>query len=147
MFKSLKEKRGARKLEHPLVILLLIVLATVIGVLISNGGIQVAIILVGLFPALLFLNRVFNNPPIGIYTLLIFAFTAIGLTRYIQGVPLGLSIDGFLVLTLLAFFFKFFHINYFNSEFIYTNFLMPVEETKSTLFCFWSSSYFFTFWT
>ena len=110
MFKSLKEKRGARKLEHPLVILLLIVLATVIGVLISNGGIQVAIILVGLFPALLFLNRVFNNPPIGIYTLLIFAFTAIGLTRYIQGVPLGLSIDGFLVLTLLAFFFKFFHI-------------------------------------
>ena len=110
MFESLKEKQGARKLEHPLVIAILILVAVIFGVIMAKGGFKVTIALVALFPVLIFLNRLFNNPPFGIYTLLIFAFTAIGATRYIQGVPLGLSIDGFLVLTLLAFFFKHFNI-------------------------------------
>jgi hypothetical protein len=76
----------------------------------AKSGVKVAIMMVAMFPVLFFLNRLFNYPPLGIYTLLIFAFTAIGLTRYIQGVPLGLSIDGFLVLTIIAFFFKHFTI-------------------------------------
>jgi hypothetical protein len=102
--------RGARKLEHPLVIAILVMLAVIVGVLMAKGGVKTAIMLVAMLPVLFFLNRVFNNPPIGIYTLLIFAFIAIGLTRYIQGVPLGLSIDGFMVVTILGFFFKYFHI-------------------------------------
>jgi len=110
MFESLKEKQGARKLEHPLVIAILVLVAVIFGVVMAKGGFKVTIALVALFPVLIFLNRLFNNPPFGIYTLLIFAFTAIGATRYVQGVPLGLSIDGFLVLTLLAFFFKHFNI-------------------------------------
>jgi len=110
MFESLKQKRGARKLEHPVVIALLFMVAIFFAVIMAKGGIKVAIIMVGLFPVLIFLNRLFNNPPVGIYTTLIFAFIAIGLTRYMQGVPLGLSIDGFLILTLLAFFFKYFNI-------------------------------------
>jgi len=110
MFESLKEKKGAKKLEHPLIILIMIIVTVVSGILIAKGGVKIAFALVGLFPILFFLNRVFNNPPIGIYTMLIFAFTAIGLTRYIQGVPLGLSIDGFLVITLLGFFFKYFNV-------------------------------------
>ncbi len=108
MFEYLKNKRGAHKLEHPLVIVILILITIVLGVIMAKGGIKVAFALVALFPVLIFLNRVFNNPPLGVYTMLIFAFTAIGATRYVQGVPLGLTIDGFLVLTLLAFFFKYF---------------------------------------
>lgn len=110
MFESLKDKRGARKLEHPIVIALLIVGAIIMGVVIAKGGVKIAVLMVAMFPVLFFLNRLFNNPPIGIYTMLIFAFIAIGITRYIRGVPLGLSIDGFLILTLLAFFFKYFNI-------------------------------------
>lgn len=108
MLKSLKEKKGARKLEHPLIIGLLLIVTVILGIVMAKGGIKVAIMMLAMFPVLFFLNRLFNNPPIGIYTMLIFAFTAIGLTRYIQGIPLGLSIDAFLVLTLLAFFFKYF---------------------------------------
>ncbi len=110
MLESLKQKRGARKLEHPLVIAILVMIAVIAGVLMAKGGVKTAVMLVAMLPVLFFLNRVFNNPPIGIYTLLIFAFLAIGLTRYIQGVPLGLSIDGFMVVTILGFFFKYFHV-------------------------------------
>ncbi|NOY49022.1 MAG: O-antigen ligase family protein [Chlorobi bacterium] len=110
MLESLKQKRGARKLEHPLVIAILVMIAVIAGVIMAKGGVKTAVMLVAMLPVLFFLNRVFNNPPIGIYTLLIFAFLAIGLTRYIQGVPLGLSIDGFMVVTILGFFFKYFHV-------------------------------------
>lgn len=110
MLESLKRKRGAHKLEHPLVIAILFMVAVVAGVLIAKGGVKIAVMIVAMLPVLFFLNRVFSNPPVGIYTLLVFAFIAIGLTRYIQNVPLGLTIDGFLVLTLLGFFFKYFNV-------------------------------------
>ncbi|PLX13793.1 MAG: O-antigen ligase domain-containing protein [Marinilabiliales bacterium] len=110
MLESLKRKRGAHKLEHPLVLAILVMVAVVAGVLIAKGGFKIAVMIVAMLPVLIFLNRVFNNPPVGIYTLLVFAFIAIGLTRYIQNVPLGLSIDGFLVITIIGFFFKYFNI-------------------------------------
>ena len=110
MLESLKELKGARKLEHPLVIAIIVMIAVVSGVVIAKGGFKIAIFFVAMIPVLIFLNRVFNNPPVGIYTLLVFAFLAIGATRYIQGVPLGLSIDAFLVITILGFFFKYFNV-------------------------------------
>ncbi len=109
MFDSIKEKTGAAKLQHPLVIAAVLLGAVVFGVVIAKGGIMTAIALVMMAPLLIFLNRLFNYPEIGVITLLIFSFVAIGLTRYIRGVPLGLGIDGFLVITYIAMIFKNFY--------------------------------------
>lgn len=109
MLESLNQKTGAAKLQHPLVIAAIILVAVIFGIIIAKGGIKVALALVMLIPILIFLNRLFNAPVVGIYVLLIFSFVAIGLTRYIRGVPLGLAIDGFLVITYVAMIFKNFY--------------------------------------
>ncbi|HMM10873.1 MAG TPA: O-antigen ligase family protein [Bacteroidales bacterium] len=109
LFSSLKDKNGAEKLQHPGIILMLIVLTVILGYVIAKGGMMIAIALVLLFPAIVFANRFLNNPRVGIYTIIVLAFTAIGLTRYIRGVPLGLTIDVFLVLTYIAIFFRYFY--------------------------------------
>lgn len=109
MFAFLKNKPGAQKLEHPLVIAMLVFAAIVLGIIIAKGGILVAIALIGLFPVIIYFNRFLNEPRIGIFTILILGFIAIGLTRYIRNVPFGLTIDGFLVLTYVAVFFRYFY--------------------------------------
>jgi len=109
MFESLKHKTGAAKLEHPLVISGLIILSVILSFLIGKGGLMTVIGLLILLPVLIYLNRLFNFPYIGITTLLLFSFVAIGLTRYIRGVPLGLGVDGLLVLTYVAVFFRNFY--------------------------------------
>lgn len=106
MFDSIKDKTGAAKLQHPLVITAIIILSVILSYVIAKGGLVIAAALIGLLIGLVFVNRLFNNPSLGIVTLLIFAFIAIGLTRYIRGVPLGLGIDGLLVISLIAIFFK-----------------------------------------
>lgn len=109
LFSSLKDKNGAEKLQHPAVIFILVVLAVILGYIIAKGGLMIAVALLVLFPSIVFANRFLNDPRIGIYTIIVLAFTAIGLTRYIRGVPLGLTIDGFLVLTYIAIFFRYFY--------------------------------------
>lgn len=56
-----------------------------------------------------FFNRFLNDPRVGVYTIIILGFIAIGLTRYIRNVPFGLSVDGFIVLTYIAIFFRYFY--------------------------------------
>jgi hypothetical protein len=57
-------------------------------------------------PFLLFyLYILFTYPKFGLYSIVFMGFAANGLTRYITG-PLGLAIDGLLVLTYLAIYFK-----------------------------------------
>ncbi|PKP30813.1 MAG: O-antigen ligase domain-containing protein [Bacteroidetes bacterium HGW-Bacteroidetes-16] len=109
MFTRLKNMVGANKLQHPLVVITLLLMTVLFALIIARGGLIVAVALVALIPALLFLNRLFNSPQIGIFTLLVMSFLAIGLTRYIMNVPLGLSIDGLIVITYLALFFKKFY--------------------------------------
>ena len=106
MLESLKDKTGAARLQHPLVITIIFIVTIVLGFIISRVGFKIAIALVLLVPMLFYLNRLFIHPVIGIYSTLFMAFTAIGLTRYIQGVPLGLSIDGLLIITIIAVFFR-----------------------------------------
>jgi len=106
MLESLRDKTGTARLQHPLVITIIFIVTIVLGFVISKGGMKVAIALVLLVPMLVFLNRIFVHPIIGIYSVLFMAFTAIGLTRYIRGVPLGLSIDGLLIVTIIAVFFR-----------------------------------------
>lgn len=106
MFESLKEKTGAAKLGHPLVVAGIVLLSVMLSYVIAKGGLITAVALIGLLFGLIYFNRLFNHPALGIATLLIFSFTAIGLTRYIRGVPLGLTIDSILVITFVAVFFK-----------------------------------------
>ncbi|MDP2723603.1 MAG: O-antigen ligase family protein [Bacteroidales bacterium] len=100
---------GATKLQHPLVVITLLLMSVVFALIIAKGGFITAVALVALIPALIFLNRLFNIPQVGIYALLFMSFLAIGLTRYIVNVPLGLSIDGLIVITYIALFFKMFY--------------------------------------
>ena len=106
MLESLKDKTGAAKLQHPLVLAAIFVVTIILGFIIGKGGIKVAIAFVVLVPMIFYLNRLFVHPIIGIYSIMFMAFTAIGLTRYIRGVPLGLSIDALMVLTIVAIFFR-----------------------------------------
>jgi len=106
MLESLKDKTGAAKLQHPLVIAVIFAATIILGFIIGKGGMKVAVALIILVPLIVYLNRLFVHPILGIYSVMFMAFTAIGLTRYIQGVPLGLSIDGLLVLTIIAVFFR-----------------------------------------
>lgn len=109
MLRSLKEKTGANKLQHPYMLALMFVLTIITAIIVSKGGFKVAIAFLFLGPAIFYFNRLFNNPVLGIYSIMFMAFTAIGLTRYIRGVPLGLSIDILIVLTIVAVFFKNFY--------------------------------------
>ena len=109
MFESLKEKSGAQKLQHPLFIGGLIIVSVILAYIIAKGGLMAAAGFIGLIFLLVYLNRLFNHPALGIATLLMFSFVAIGLTRYVLGAPLGLGIDGILVLTFIALFFKNFY--------------------------------------
>jgi len=103
---SFKSKTGADKLQHPLMILAVLLMTFLLGIIIAKGGLKVAVALIVALPVIYFFNRLFNYPVIGIFTLMVLGFTAIGITRYIRGVPLGLSIDGMLVMTYIALFFN-----------------------------------------
>ncbi len=96
-------------LRDPLSLVLLILFSVGLGYILSTGGMKTAAILIAIPLVLIYLNRFFINPRIGVYTIIILAFSAIGLSRYIPGVPLGLGIDGVLVLTYIAIFFKYFY--------------------------------------
>ena len=106
MLESLKDKTGAAKLQHPLVLAGIFIATIVLGFIIGKGGMKVAIAFIILVPMIIYLNRLFVHPILGIYSIIFMAFTAIGLTRYIRGVPLGLSIDALMVLTIIAVFFR-----------------------------------------
>ncbi|PIQ29745.1 MAG: hypothetical protein COW63_11555, partial [Bacteroidetes bacterium CG18_big_fil_WC_8_21_14_2_50_41_14] len=76
MFTRLKNMVGASKLQHPLVVITLLLMTVLFALIIARGGLIVAVALVALIPALLFLNRLFNSPQIGIFTLLVMSFLA-----------------------------------------------------------------------
>ena len=109
MFSSLKSRTGAEKLQHPIMILLLVSVAVALGVIIAKGGLIIAMALLALFPAIIYFNRFLNDPRVGLYTVVVLGFIAIGLTRYIRNIPFGLTVDGILVLTYIAVFFRYFY--------------------------------------
>jgi len=88
-------------------ILAVIMLSLVMGFAIAKGGI-LAIAAFGMLPFIaIFLNKIFLNPRLGMITILALAFIAIGLIRYMPvKIPLGLSVDAFLILIYIALFFK-----------------------------------------
>jgi len=57
----------------------------------------------------LFLFLLFRYPIIGLYTAISLGFILLGIGRYISGIPIGLAMDGILILTLIALVFNRFY--------------------------------------
>jgi len=105
----IQERTGSAIFYKSPVILLLIAGIVITAFIIAKGGLLIALALI-MFPGILFfLNRLFNNPQFGLYSVLIAGFTANALTRYVGDYPFGLSVDIILVLTYVAIFFKEFY--------------------------------------
>lgn len=109
MRNPIQERTGSAIFYKSPVILLLIAGIVITAFIIAKGGLLIALALI-MFPGILFfLNRLFNNPQFGLYSVLIAGFTANALTRYVGDYPFGLSVDIILVLTYVAIFFKEFY--------------------------------------
>lgn len=59
--------------------------------------------------AFCYLYLLFQKPIIGLYTAVFLGFVLLGIGRYIKGIPIGLAMDGTLILTYIAIFFNKFH--------------------------------------
>ncbi|WP_425390689.1 O-antigen ligase family protein [Ekhidna sp.] len=69
--------------------------------LMVQGGVKLSIVLLILPPVILFLIVAFRKPELLMHSLVAMAFLISLLSRYVPGIPFGLSIDGFLVLLIL----------------------------------------------
>jgi hypothetical protein len=103
-------KHGSQLLTQPFPIMALVCAVVVFGFLIAFGGFTVGLGLIVLPFIFAYVYFIFLSPKIGIVGLYILNYIVLGTLRYIKGVPLGLAIDGHLILLYLALFFKsFFH--------------------------------------
>jgi O-antigen ligase len=100
---------GSSILKKPIFLVLLLIFIIITAKFIASKGIVIGMLIVFLPIAIIFINRVFINPRIGLLSVFIVEFFVLGLGRYIQGIPLGLTVDGLLILTYLALFFKYFN--------------------------------------
>ncbi|MCK5820642.1 MAG: O-antigen ligase family protein [Bacteroidales bacterium] len=99
---SLFPDTGAEKIKKPFYILVVVFVAVTFSYAISVAGIKIGAVLI-LLPAIVFVViRIFLEPRWGLILSFAFSFFAIGLTRYVKGVPLGLVVDGMLLLSVLA---------------------------------------------
>lgn len=102
---------GSDLLRKPLFLTALIIVVLGLGYLTATGGMMSGIGILALPFLISYLYIIFMIPRTGIIAIYILNFIAIGLARYIQGVPLGLSIDGNFILIYVALFFM----NFFKS--------------------------------
>ncbi len=75
----------------------------------ASKGLITGMMMVILPGVIIFVNRVFLNPRFGLWSVFVVEFFVLGLGRYIQGVPMGLAVDGLLFLTYLGIIFKHFY--------------------------------------
>ena len=100
---------GSYKINQPLVLFTILVTMICIGYSIAKAGI-LAMAFFFAFPLIiLFLIKIFKRPEICFLAAMIANFTVLGLSRYITGIALGLFVDGLLILTFIALFFKTFY--------------------------------------
>jgi len=99
---SLFPDTGSEKLKQPFYILVILFVAIASAYAISVAGFMIGAVLI-LLPFIVFIViRIFLEPRFGLVLSFAFSFFAIGLSRYIQGVPVGLAVDGILVVSLIA---------------------------------------------
>jgi len=100
---------GSGKLGTPKYILLILSIAALAGWMISTIGLVAGMGLVVLPFIIVYLNFLFRNPIIGLYTAISLGFIILGIGRYVKISQVGMSMDGILVLTFIALFFNKFH--------------------------------------
>lgn len=101
--------RGSDYLRKPLGLVGMLFFTIISAKMIASGGLKSGIMLVILPGIIMFINRIFNNPRMGLWSVFVVEFFVLGLGRYIQGIPMGLAVDGLLFLTYLALIFKHFY--------------------------------------
>ncbi len=100
---------GSARLGKPLLAVSVVVLAVLATVLISRMGLVVGFLLVLLPLGFVYLTALFRFPIIGFYTAVIFGFLLLGLGRYLTSAPVGMGMDGILLLTYVGLFFNQFY--------------------------------------
>jgi hypothetical protein len=93
---------GAEKIKKPFYFVSLLFFAIASALAIANKGPLIGAVLTIIPFVVYFLVRTFLEPKFGLILSFIFSFFAIGLTRYIDGIPFGLGVDLLLVLTIIA---------------------------------------------
>ncbi|WP_346864261.1 O-antigen ligase family protein [uncultured Draconibacterium sp.] len=97
---------GSDLLKNPIYLTALVVVVLGLGYMTAQGGMVSGIGIMAMPFLITYLYFIFMIPRIGIVTIYILNFVAIGLARYVKGVPLGLSIDGNFILIYAALFFS-----------------------------------------
>lgn len=96
------EDTGAERLKKPFYLIALLFFAVSASLAIAVKGIAIGALLVVLPVMVYVLIRIFLEPRLGLLVGFTFSFFAIGLTRYISGIPFGLTVDALLFITLIA---------------------------------------------
>ena len=96
---------GSDRIRSPFFITLIGITTIVSAYMIAKEGKIIGLLLILLPVMIIFLNRIFNAPYFSFLIVFVANFFMLGLNRYIPG-PLGLTIDGLLILTYLSLFFK-----------------------------------------
>lgn len=87
----------------------LLCIVTIVAWLIGRMGVAVSMALVLLPFIAVYLNYLFRYPVIGYYTAIALGFVLLGLGRYVDDLPIGLAMDGLLILTYIALIFNKFY--------------------------------------
>ncbi len=101
-----KKQTGSDILKNPLVLIALLGLLALIAFLVAKTGLVTGILFFVLPFLVAFLIIAFLEPRNALITIFVVNFFAVGAMRYLQGVPIGLSIDILLLLTYLSLFFS-----------------------------------------
>ncbi len=100
---------GSAKLASASYYIPFFVICVLTAWLISYSGIVAGLGLIALPFVLLYLNFLFRNPILGLYTMIPLGFIILGANRYVKIPQIGISTDSILVLTFLALIFKNFY--------------------------------------
>ncbi len=97
---------GSDRIQSPLFVILLSCVVAFIGFTISKMGLIVIIVFIALPIIFVYLYILFDQPIVGLYTAISLGFLLLGFGRYVKDVPIGLAMDGILLLTYIALIFK-----------------------------------------
>ena len=106
MAEGFEKKYGSDLLKKPSYLAALIALMLAIGYMTAQGGVVTAMGFLILPVLVSYIYMIFMVPRSGLISIYILNFVIIGITRYLQGIPLGLGIDANFMLIYVALFFS-----------------------------------------
>jgi O-Antigen ligase. len=130
MFKNtpFEQLTGSDTLSSTKALIALLAGYCLLAFIIAKAGLIGGIALIGLPLILLYLILLFRFPIIGLYTAVFFGFVLLGIGRYVKDIPIGLAMDGILLITYIALIF-----NRFYNKIDWT----PAQKDITILACIW----------